>query len=388
MNPTLRIVATRSRDFDPAFLAFHRIHRHCSEHSLDIVVDLPGWSGGQASVGLWRPGEAEEILALVALPAGGENGDALQLEASLAFSTFFLQWVESSSIGFVHAFSWNLWHLVNQLAVIRGLPGLISLRGLDVMRGAAFGQVMYANTQAPNVVVHCPSLELKRKLELLEIARRIHFVPNGVTLEDVPADAHQDPVFKSELSAYGSVILIPGNVGEERGLTFCLRNIAQGVRRRTIVVLAGSRGFLLSDQEVVSWCKNEGFAFELRVVGPISHSEIQKWYRLATLAIFPGGREGGQTSILECIAADVPVLVESNETNRTLFGESAPYVYSPNSMDLPRLIERLQTDEEFERNIQSLQRAVIEKTLTVESEFRSFEAYYLTQREQQKEAGS
>jgi hypothetical protein len=154
------------------------------------------------------------------------------------------------------------------------------------------------------------------------------------------------------------------------------------MKRRTIVILAGSRGFLLSDQEVISWCKSEGFAFDVRVVGPLSHSEIQTWYGLAKMAVIPGGREGGQTSILECISRGVPVLLESNETNRTLFGSGVPYLYNAHGTDLPRLLAQMQMNEEFGGRIQRLQRVVLDTILTAEAEFQRFRSLYQAKQEQ------
>lgn len=162
--------------------------------------------------------------------------------------------------------------------------------------------------------------------------RETHYVPNGVTLQDVyPPDIIQK---KYGLRKDGYILflsrLVPG-----KGVEYLIRAYRQ-ILSELPLIIAGDAPFV---KDFVREVKKEAENDErIRFVGFVEGKELQELYCNARLFVFPSEAEGMPMCLLEALSYNTPCLVSDIPENIEVGKE---YVRTFKSKDLNDLKEQL-----------------------------------------------
>jgi glycosyltransferase involved in cell wall biosynthesis len=250
-----------------------------------------------------------------------------------------------------------------------GIPYVVSLRGSDVPGySEKYGGLMYALLKVPILMTwKCALAVVPNSQGLMELARKsdpkraFTIIPNGVDTEEFkpdPAREH-DGIFR---------VLVVGRLTPRKGLRFLIRSMGI-LNKRSLIRQPADRDdndgrlinkielWLVGDGEerpvLEALAKECGVADQVKFFGAVPHGELPKYYGLADVFCLPSLNEGMSNTVLEAIAAGLPIVatVTGGTDELVTDGENGFFVKQESPEDLAEKLSVLLSDESLRRRM-------------------------------------
>ncbi len=259
-----------------------------------------------------------------------------------------------------------------------GIPYVVSLRGSDVPGySEKYGGLMYALLKVPILLTwKCALSVVPNSRGLMELARksdpkrRFEIIPNGVDTEEFrpdPAREH-DGIFR---------ILVVGRLTPRKGYRFLIRamgilnkrsfDYAQDDRVREPGMTNEDKSGMTDGKNIELWlvgdgeerpalealAKEAGVSARVRFFGAVPHAELPRYYGLADVFCLPSLNEGMSNTVLEAIAAGLPIVATVTGGTEELVtdGENGYFVKQESPEDLAEKLSALLSDESLRRRM-------------------------------------
>lgn len=252
-----------------------------------------------------------------------------------------------------------------------GLPYVVSLRGSDVPGySEKYGILMYAALKIPILLVwKCALSVVPNSRGLAELAaktapkQRFEIIPNGVDTEEFKPNLsrERDGIFR---------IITVVRLTPRKGIRFLIRAMSV-IARNGVTRQSGSeedgdshvRGLARNDNanKVELWivgdgeersalevlAKECGVSDRVKFFGAVPHEQLPRLYGRADAFCLPSQNEGMSNTVLEAMAAGLPVVTTVTGGTEELVrdGENGLFVEQQSSEDLARKLTVLANDE-------------------------------------------
>jgi glycosyltransferase involved in cell wall biosynthesis len=233
-----------------------------------------------------------------------------------------------------------------------GIPYVVSLRGSDVPGySEKYGGLMYALLKIPILMTWKWALAVvPNSRGLMELARKsdpkrtFEIIPNGVDTEEFRPDPtrEHDGIFR---------ILAVGRLTPRKGLRFLIRAMALlPAEQKTELWLVGDGEERPSLEALAKDCGISGI---VKFFGPVPHEELPKYYGLADVFCLPSLNEGMSNTVLEAMAAGLPIVATVTGGTEELVadGENGLFVAQESPEDLAEKFRTLLADEELRKRM-------------------------------------
>jgi glycosyltransferase involved in cell wall biosynthesis len=115
------------------------------------------------------------------------------------------------------------------------------------------------------------------------------------------------------------------------------------------LVIVGKPGDSYS--EVIAFLEQCPRKNKIRLYGYLERADLDGFYQLATMFLFPSLHEGFGLPVIEAMKRRLPVLTSDNSSLRELFSDSAALVNPSNPDDIARGINRVLSDDPYRANL-------------------------------------
>lgn len=297
------------------------------------AVDVEVWSvrdgHTQEDAPLWAP------VRLRTFDPSGRGGFGLSLPMLRAF--------RKARFDLVHVHGlWGFPSLLAQVAVARGIPVVISPRGmLDpwILGRRSWVKRVYAAVVERRIiqkasVLHALTEAEESAIRLLGLARRIVTIPNGVCRPET-AVGHGSTVGEK-------VLLYIGRFHEKKGLLEFLTawaSIDAGARAGWTLEIFGW-GSTEYESQLRQACRELGLVDECLIGGAVYGAEKESALRRATAFFLPTKSEGLPMAVLEAWAYGLPVLMTVNANLSIGFDRGAALDLGANQTDFREALYR------------------------------------------------
>ncbi len=247
-----------------------------------------------------------------------------------------------------------------------GLPYVVSLRGSDVPGySEKYGGIVYAiltpiirmvwrNARA--VVPNSRGLAALATETLSE--QSFEIIPNGVDTDEFHPNPskEEDGIFR---------ILVVGRLTPRKGLRFLIR--AMGILNEGSFGRARNDDVRESEGKIELWlvgdgeerlsletlAKECGVERQVKFFGSVSHEELPRYYGLADVFCLPSLNEGMSNTVLEAIAAGLPIVATVTGGTEELVadGENGFFIEKESPDDLAEKLGKLLVDPELRKRM-------------------------------------
>lgn len=194
-----------------------------------------------------------------------------------------------------------------------GCPVVVTARGSDVNVCADLPIIrsLLRLTLSRATYVISVSNPLAAKIGQLGISqKKIRVIPNGVDSETFYPSSKAEARKSISFEGNQKLVLSVGNYTSNKGMDLLVQALAylrdsEGLDSLPILVLIGEGKEGLSLESLVI---NLKLTHNVRVMGPVPHYLLPKWYRSADLFCLASSREGCPNVILESLACGTPVV--------------------------------------------------------------------------------
>ena len=172
-----------------------------------------------------------------------------------------------------------------------------------------------------------------------------------------------------------SVILFVGRLSAENGLDLLIRSfrhIAETMPHIRLVIVGDGE---LRD-ELQTLARSLGLDGQVEISGPVSHGDVPRYLKLATVGVFPFlWRAGAGNVVFEAMASGLPLVVsEVNDTIRKLADAKCLLGVPPNNEKaLTQAIMKLLSDADLRKSYVINGRRYIQEHLSDDHVFSSWE---------------
>ena len=269
-----------------------------------------------------------------------------------------------------------------------GIPYVVSLRGSDVPGySEKYGGLLYALLKIPILLTwKCALAVVPNSRGLAELARKtspkqsFEIIPNGVDTEEFKPDPmrEHDGYFR---------ILSVGRLTPRKGLRFLIRAMGILNEKTSSFVIPAKAGIQIENpgsrvkpgmtnedksgmtdgKKVELWlvgdgeerpvlealAKECGVAVQVKLFGAVPHGELPKYYGLADVFCLPSLNEGMSNTVLEAIAAGLPIVATVTGGTEELVtdGENGYFVKQESPEDLAEKLSVLVSDDALRKRM-------------------------------------
>ena len=244
-------------------------------------------------------------------------------------------------------------------ALLSGKPYIISLRGSDVPGYEARYRLLYCLI-TPLIrkgwkkakSVDANSLYLKKLAQETESGLKIKVIPNGIDAKIFsPAKRFPDK----------PVILCNARLGERKGIEYLIKAMPRVLKTlpETKLVLIGEG---IEKDKLVNLTKQLGLSRQIIFKGQVEHKKLPLIYRQSSLFVLPSLTESLSNSLLEALAAGLPVVATKVGGNPELIKRQNGVLVSPaNSQALAEGIIRLLSKPDLRKNMGEASRQMVKQ---------------------------
>jgi len=232
-------------------------------------------------------------------------------------SKFCLKYIHVYDI--VHLHSYTFWQSaeLSAFAKLRKVPLIVSIHtdplAVEKMNKTLFISIIkslgFHIKMAKKVILISPTHKVAA--ELLGISRKSVIIPNGVEFERFH-NAPRDVTFKRKIGIPDdhTVILYVGRLNRIKGLSYVIKSLHVLVNthrcKRVCLLLVGPDEGMLSD--ILSYANRHGIRRNIVYLGVVSEDVLPRIYKIADVFVLPSLQEGLPSTVLEAMAAGVPIV--------------------------------------------------------------------------------
>jgi len=161
-------------------------------------------------------------------------------------------------------------------------------------------------------------------------------------------DFAEENALKKSLGINGEYILYSGAIQPRKNLEALIRAFEIykiGSKSEIKLVLAGEKAWLW--QGIEKMAKDSRFCQDIVMPGKLKFGAIGHLFRGARVFVQPAFYEGFGITVLEAMAAKIPVILANNSSLPEVGGEAALYFAAADPSELAGKIKRLLTDEKL-----------------------------------------
>jgi glycosyltransferase involved in cell wall biosynthesis len=241
----------------------------------------------------------------------------LQPAWSFLFSLLIWAWVNRGSFQIIHAHNAATGVIASIIGWLTGKKVIVkipSLKYVQYLNGGSLSRELrrWIITKKTDrfIAVSTEMLEALREAGIAP--EKLALISNGIELTD-PCNT-KGSALRKELSgdSQGPVVLFVGRLVKEKGLDRLLRVWASLPGHETMLLLIVGDGPLREDLE--SQAKKLRLFPSVRFLG--HQAEVSKFYSIADLFVLPSKTEGMSNSLLEAMAAGLPVVASKVGGNK------------------------------------------------------------------------
>lgn len=276
-------------------------------------------------------------------------------------------WLRESRVELVHVHDYTSTLVVVPAAKLAGVKVVVGRLDLAHWHGPAQRRALAALTRAADAVV-CNAMAIRRMLEREEgiPSSRIHVIHNGLDLSRFDARAAAGPSAPLPDAGGLPVVLHVANmshpVKRQEDLLVALSQVNRGgAKLRAFLVGDGPRRKALE-----RLAEALGVAGEAHFLG--HRTDVPALWRSAALGVLCSTSEGLSNSVIEGLAAGVPMVVTNAGGNPDLVvdGERGLVVEPRRPEELAIAFRRLLADQEWARRMGEAGRRFVQQHLSLE----------------------
>lgn len=228
-----------------------------------------------------------------------------------------------------------------------GIPYIVSLRGSDVPGYSEKYDRLYLFLAPLVRLVWKKSLAVVPNSKgLAELAAKtapgqtFEIIPNGVDTEEFRPDPER------ERDGYFRILSV-SRLTPRKGIRFLVRAMATLKEKTGEKVELWIAGDGEERAELEALAKECGVSKKVKFFGAVPHEELRKYYGLADVFCLPSLNEGMSNTVLEALAAGLPVVATVTGGTEELIrdGENGLFVAQQSPEDLAEKLGRLLADE-------------------------------------------
>ncbi len=243
------------------------------------------------------------------------------------------------------------------------MPYVVSLRGSDVPGySEKYDQLYLFLAPLVRLVWRKALAVVPNSRGLAELAAKTSpkqafaIIPNGVDTEEFAPDPERehDGFFR---------ILVVSRLTPRKGIGFLVRAMAilkEKTREKVELWVAGDGEEKSSLQMLAKEC---GVSEEVKFFGAVPHEELPKYYGLADVFCLPSLNEGMSNTVLEALAAGLPIVATVTGGTEELVrdGENGLFVKQRSPEDLAEKLGTLIADEDLRKRMSGASRRKAEE---------------------------
>ncbi len=156
-----------------------------------------------------------------------------------------------------------------------------------------------------------PSIKTKKLLESYGIKNNIYVVPNGINLDNFKKEISPDTILQLKkslgLKDDSFKIIFLGRISKEKNIDMLVNALTEVVKKNNAeLIIVGDGPHKIELEEKV---KTLGLTKNVFFTNKIPNENVPRYYKLADLFISPSKTETQGLTIIEAMAANIPVLV-------------------------------------------------------------------------------
>jgi glycosyltransferase involved in cell wall biosynthesis len=228
-----------------------------------------------------------------------------------------------------------------------GIPYVVSLRGSDVPGySEKYNRLYFFLAPLVRLVWRRAIAVVPNSAGLAKLAAKtspkqvFEIIPNGVDTGEFRPDPER------ERDGYFRVLVV-SRLTPRKGIRFLVRAMAilkEKTEKKVELWIAGDGEEKSSLQALARECDIET---QVKFFGAVPHEELRKYYGLADVFCLPSLNEGMSNTVLEALAAGLPIVATVTGGTEELIrdGENGLFVAQQSPEDLAEKLEKLFSDE-------------------------------------------
>lgn len=186
--------------------------------------------------------------------------------------------------------------------------------------------------------------------EKYKYARSVHIVPTGIPLDKYYTENHNKKDVNALKNKYGIteedfVILFVGRIGKEKNIDFLVDNHAALCKKNknAKLLIIGDGPLVESVKKKITKMKLEN---NIILTGKVPYENIGLYYQLATVFSTASNSETQGLTVIEALAASLPIVVLDDEAFKTAVEEELNGYIFKNKKEYTKIMLDLMSDEE------------------------------------------
>jgi glycosyltransferase involved in cell wall biosynthesis len=300
-----------------------------------------------------RPDRMEEAF---------EHGFAYRCGLDQEYGRIMASWVDLQSWAFLTSRKWRIFHATNILMppLPSGVKGIVTIHDLLFARFPQF-QSPYAQRrwafrvgqalQRADRIIAVSEATASDLQDYYGVAsKKISVIYHGADGDSIVwmDDAERASV-RRRWRLPERFLLFVGTLSAHKNVINTIKAFLKVQDVDLELVIVGKPGDSYSD--VIAFLEQCPRKDKIRLCGYLERTDLEGFYQLATMFLFPSLHEGFGLPVIEAMKRRLPVLTSDNSSLRELFIDSAALVNPSDSDDIARGIKRILSDEPYRTNL-------------------------------------